>query len=35
MGMWGGMPAAYRKYVLDRTVDAIVAAYESAKPGRL
>jgi hypothetical protein len=35
MGVWGGMPAAYRKYVLDRTVEAIVAAYRSARRGRL
>jgi hypothetical protein len=35
MGVWGGMPVAYRKYVLDRAVEAIVAAFQSARPGRL
>ena len=29
MGVWGGAPAAYRKYVADQTVSAIVAAYRS------
>ena len=27
MGVWGGVPATYRRYVFDRTVDAILAAW--------
>src|SRR3954462_10100797 len=35
MGVWGGVPLAYRKYAFDQTVDAIVNAYESRKAGSL
>lgn len=35
IGVWGGVPKAYRKYMFDRTVDAIVAAYEGRHPARL
>jgi hypothetical protein len=35
MGVWGGVPDDFMKYMADRTVDAIVAAYEARKPGRL
>jgi hypothetical protein len=35
MGVWGGVPAEYRKMIVDRTVDAIVEAYRTMHPGRL
>lgn len=35
MGVWGGVPDDFMKYMADRTVDAIVAAYESKRLGRL
>jgi hypothetical protein len=35
MGVWGGVPDEYMKYISDRTVDAIVAAYSSMRPARL
>jgi hypothetical protein len=35
MGVWGGVPEEYMRYVANRTVDAIVAAYSSMRPGRL
>src|SRR3954468_5526038 len=35
MGVWGGAPAAYRKYVADQTVSAIVAAYRSRQRASL
>jgi hypothetical protein len=35
IGVWGGVPTAYRKYMFDRTVDAIVAAYNGRHPARL
>src|SRR3954451_17092441 len=35
MGGWGGVPVEYRKMIVDRTVDAIVEAYRSMRPGRL
>jgi hypothetical protein len=28
MGVWGGVPVEYRRYIFDRTVDAIVQAFE-------
>ena len=31
MGVWGGVPADYRRYVFDQTVDAIVAAWRNAR----
>ncbi len=35
MGVWGGVPEAYRKLMFDRTVDAILAAYRNRRPGTL
>ena len=35
IGVWGGMPFAYRKYIFDRTVEAIVDAHRSMRPGIL
>jgi hypothetical protein len=35
MGVWGGAPLAYRKLLFDRTVDAIVEAYQERQPGNL
>jgi hypothetical protein len=35
IGVWGGVPKAYRKYMFDRTVDAIIAAYNGRHPARL
>lgn len=35
MGVWGGVPDDFMRYMADRTVDAIVAAHEARKPGRL
>ena len=35
LGVWGGVPDEYLRYVADRTADAIVAAYTSMEPVRL
>ena len=35
LGVWGGVPDEYLQYVTDRTVDAIVAAYQSMVPATL
>ena len=35
LGVWGGVPLAYRKLVFDRTVEAIVEAYQTRKEGTL
>src|SRR3954453_2258400 len=35
MGVWGGVPVEYRKMIVERTVDAIVEAYRTMRPGRL
>jgi hypothetical protein len=35
IGVWGGAPTAYRRFIMDRTVEAIVAAYEAEQPGSL
>src|SRR3954454_7345373 len=35
LGVWGGIPLEYRKLIFDRTVDAIVAAYDSMRPATL
>ncbi len=35
IGVWGGVPKAYRQYMFDRTVDAIVTAYNGRHPARL
>lgn len=35
MGVWGGVPAGYRRFVFDRTVDAIVAAWHKRRPAVL
>jgi hypothetical protein len=35
MGVWGGVPTEYMRYVKDRTVDAIIAAYTEMEPARL
>ena len=35
LGVWGGAPAAYRQYVVNQTVDAIVDAYQHRRRGEL
>jgi hypothetical protein len=35
MGVWGGVPLQYRQMIVQRTVDAIVEAYKTMRPGRL
>jgi hypothetical protein len=35
LGVWGGVPEEYLRYVTDRTVEAIVAAYNSMVPATL
>jgi hypothetical protein len=35
IGVWGGVPVEYRRYMVEQTVDAIVEAYETMRPGRL
>jgi hypothetical protein len=35
LGVWGGIPDEYMRYIADRTVEAIVAAYASMRPARL
>lgn len=35
LGIWGGVPVEYRRYIVQRTVDAIVEAYQTMRPGRL
>ncbi|MCW2992018.1 MAG: hypothetical protein JWM73_2612 [Solirubrobacterales bacterium] len=35
MGVWGGVPYAYREYVFNQTVDAIVEAYQTREKGNL
>jgi hypothetical protein len=35
MGVWGGVPVEYMRYVSDRTVDAVIAAYANMQPARL
>jgi hypothetical protein len=35
MGVWGGSSAEYRRFVHDRTVEAIVEAWETRRPGSL
>lgn len=35
IGVWGGVPVAYRKMIVDRTVEAIVEAFETQRPGIL
>jgi hypothetical protein len=35
IGVWGGVPASYRRFIMDRTVEAIVAAYRGERPGTL
>jgi hypothetical protein len=35
MGVWGGVPLAYRAYIADRTVAAITEAFRSMRPGVL
>ena len=35
IGVWGGVPQAYRRFIMDRTVEAIVAAWEAERPGTL
>ena len=35
IGVWGGVPVSYRKMIVDRTVDAIVEAFQSQRPGTL
>ena len=35
LGVWGGVPDEYLRYVADRTVDAIVEAYASMAPATL
>ena len=35
MGVWGGVPVAYRQMIADRTVEAIVEAFRTMQPGTL
>jgi hypothetical protein len=35
MGVWGGLPLEYRKYIFEQTVSAIVDAYDARRPGTL
>jgi hypothetical protein len=35
MGVWGGVPVAYRQFMFNQTVDAIVEAYQRRRPGSL
>jgi len=35
IGVWGGVPLAYRRLVFGRTVAAILAAHRKARPGKL
>ena len=35
LGVWGGVPDEYLRYVSERTVEAIVAAYSSMEPAQL
>ena len=35
IGVWGGVPVAYRKMIVDRTVEAIVEAFQTQRPGTL
>ena len=35
LGVWGGVPVAYRKMVFERTVDAIVEAFQTRREGTL
>ncbi len=35
MGVWGGVPPAYRQMIAERTVDAIVEAFRTMRPGTL
>jgi hypothetical protein len=35
MGVWGGIPVEYRKFIFDQTVAAIVEAYEKRRAGTL
>ncbi|MGH9034007.1 MAG: neutral/alkaline non-lysosomal ceramidase N-terminal domain-containing protein, partial [Acidimicrobiia bacterium] len=35
IGVWGGVPVEYRRFIVEQTVDAIVEAYETMRPGRL
>ncbi len=35
MGVWGGVPVAYRQMIADRTVEALVEAFRTMRPGTL
>jgi hypothetical protein len=35
IGVWGGVPTEYRRFIMDQTVAAIVAAYRAERPGSL
>jgi len=35
IGVWGGVPIEYRRFIFDRTVEAIVEAFETQRPGTL
>lgn len=35
MGVWGGVPTAFRRFMLDQAEDAIVDAFVNRRPGRL
>jgi hypothetical protein len=35
IGVWGGVPVEYRRYIAERTVDAIVEAFATRTAGRL
>ena len=35
MGVWGGVPVGYRQMIADRTVEAIIEAFRTMRPGTL
>ena len=35
IGVWGGVPADFRRFMFEQTVEAIVTAYETRRPGKL
>jgi hypothetical protein len=35
MGVWGGVPPEFREFMFDQTVEAVVTAFETRRPGKL
>lgn len=35
IGVWGGVPAGYRRFIVSQTVDAVLEALDEQRPGRL